>query len=443
MANQEHLDILEEGVKVWNQWRNEHPDIRPDLRGADLRWNDLRDVHLREADLSGVKFFRADLGRADLREANIRVTDLSEANLHQSVLMRADLRGAILSEANLIGANLREANLINASLYKAKLSQADLSGTNLERANLGEVDLSEANLSEAMLMNTNMFHANLGGTNLKGADLILVNLDGADLSRANLSNATLTETLLSGADLNKAILSFATLNMTDLKGANLREVIVGSTIFVDIDLSLAEELESVIHEFPSSIGIDTIYRSKGHIPEVFLRGVGVPDSFLEIMPSIVNRPIEYYTCFISYSSKDQDFAQRLYADLQSKGVRCWFAPEDMKIGDQIRSRIDEAIRINDKLLLIISEHSVESEWVEKEVETAFEREHQQNRLVLFPIRLDDSVMKAPQAWAADIRRMRHIGDFTRWKNHDDYQKAFSRLMRDLIAGDTDERGSME
>jgi hypothetical protein len=43
-------------------------------------------------------------------------------------------------------------------------------------------------------------------------------------------------------------------------------------------------------------------------------------------------------------------------------------------------------------------------------------------------------METGEAWAAEIRRTRHIGDFRRWKDHDEYQKAFGRLMRDLKAG---------
>ena len=62
-----------------------------------------------------------------------------------------------------------------------------------------------------------------------------------------------------------------------------------------------------------------------------------------------------------------------YADLQSKGVRCWFASEDMKIGDCLRPRIDETIRLYDKLLLVLSKTSVASQWVEQEVETALAR----------------------------------------------------------------------
>ena len=79
-------------------------------------------------------------------------------------------------------------------------------------------------------------------------------------------------------------------------------------------------------------------------------------------------PVEtVYSCFIRYSSKDAAFAGRLHAELESNGVRCWFAPEDIKIGEEFRQRIDDAIREYDKLLLVLSEHSVRSDWVQDEV----------------------------------------------------------------------------
>ncbi len=129
------------------------------------------------------------------------------------------------------------------------------------------------------------------------------------------------------------------------------------------------------------------------------------------------------------------FAKLLYSDLQTEHVRCWFAPEDLKIGERFRPKIDEAIRLHDKLLLVLSKNSVASPWVETEVESAFEREHRERRTVLFPIRLDNGVKETDEAWAADIRRTRHIGDFSDWKNHDSYQEGFERLLRDLKAED--------
>jgi hypothetical protein len=139
----------------------------------------------------------------------------------------------------------------------------------------------------------------------------------------------------------------------------------------------------------------------------------------------------YHPCFISYSHQDEAFAERLHADLEQQGVQCWFAPHDMRIGDKIRPTIDGSIQEHDKLLLILSEHSIDSDWVEAEVETAWEKERKLKQAMLFPIRLDDTVMDTDQAWAAHIRRTRHIGDFGRWEDDEVYQKALERLLRDL------------
>lgn len=152
--------------------------------------------------------------------------------------------------------------------------------------------------------------------------------------------------------------------------------------------------------------------------------------------SMSNRPqstrSDYHSCVLSYATEDQAFAEKLYADLQSKGISCWFAPHDLKVGDKLRTQIYEAMQKQDKLLLILSEYAVTSDWVEREVELAFERERQPpDTLVLFPIRLDDAVMRTNTAWAGDIRRIRFIGDFRQWQNDVAYQHALQRLLRDL------------
>jgi len=258
----------------------------------------------------------------------------------------------------------------------------------------------------------------------------------ADFTNAQLNNSNFFLTDLSGvnfsgADLSGAYLNTAYMGGADLSGANLSEATVGWTEFGDRDLRKVKGLETIRHEGPSPLSINTIYLSQGNIPEAFLRGIGLQESFLAYMRSLVGKPIDFYSCFISHSSKDQIFAERLYADLQSKGVRCWFAPENLKIGDHYHQRIDESIRLYDKLILILSRHAVQSPWVEREVVAAREKEDREQQPVLFPVRLDDAVMLTTKAWAADVRRRWHIGDFTQWKHHDAYQQAFERLLRDL------------
>jgi len=279
-------------------------------------------------------------------------------------------------------------------------------------------DLNSASLSYASLIG-----ADLRGANLYGANLVKAKPINADLRAAEFINADLSNSFLGGASLSNADLSGADFTSTELAG----------TTFADNDLSEVKGLEEVIHYAPSSIGVDTLYKSRGQIPEVFLRGCGVPEDFITYMRSLVVQPIQFCKSFISYSSKDQKFADRLYADLQNKGVRCWLATEDLKIGEKIRLGIDDAIRMHDKLLLVLSMYSVASDWVEQEVETALARERKEKRAVLFPIRLDDAVMKIETGWPALIRNTRNIGDFRKWKQHDSYQKAFDRLLRDLRA----------
>jgi hypothetical protein len=201
-------------------------------------------------------------------------------------------------------------------------------------------------------------------------------------------------------------------------------------VFAYVDLSKAQGLNGCIHRGPTIIDFETLQNS-GPLPTAFLRGVGLPDRLIEYLPSLLQEAIQHHSCFISYSSKDQGFAERLHADLQNKGVRCWFAPHDMRIGAKIIDAIDEAIRLRDKVLLILSEGAISSDWVEGEVTRALDEERTRKQVVLFPVRLDDAVMQTSEGWARLLRGQRNIGDFTGWKQHDSYQKSFDRLMRDL------------
>jgi hypothetical protein len=102
----------------------------------------------------------------------------------------------------------------------------------------------------------------------------------------------------------------------------------------------------------------------------------------------------------------------------------------MPIGAKIIDALDEAIRLRDKVLLILSEGAIASDWVEGEVTRALDEERTRKQAVLFPVRLDDAVMQTSEGWARLLRGQRNIGDFTGWKDHDSYQ-IFDRLMRDL------------
>jgi len=324
-------------------------------------------------------------------------------------------------------------NLADVGLSRVDLSRVDLSRAYISGVNLFRTDLSGANLSGANLSGVDFSRAELIETNLSGANLSRANLIETNLIEANLSGADLTDANLFRADLSGVNLSGANLTGTNLQGTRWHRTAVLQTIFADVDLSEAIGLDQVRHLGPSTIGIDTIYRSEGKIPNVFLHGAGVPDKLISYIPSLMGQPSHFYSCFISYSTENEAFVNRLHTDLRGRGVQCWFAPVDIKMGDKFLQRIYEAISLYDKLLIVLSRESIESSWVEREVYAALEREarDKEKRTVLLPIRLDNAVMSSKMAWVGTIRNSRQIGDFQYWKEQDKYEKAFNRLLHDL------------
>jgi uncharacterized protein YjbI with pentapeptide repeats len=320
--------------------------------------------------------------------------------------------------------DLRGAELRSADLVKVNFGRSYITSRH-GGMHFAYVDLRGADLSEALLM---------------GANFLEADLSEARLTRADLAGAILKEANLFSADLNGASLNNASFWHGDLRGSDWNGVLLGETVFADVDLSGVRNLATCLHLGPSIVDHRTLIGS-GTLPLPFLRGCGLPDSLIEHLPSLVQRAIQYQSCFISHSTLDREFADRVYADLQSKGVRCWFAPHDVKGGKKLHEQIDEAIRVYDRLLLILSEHSMSSEWVKTEIANARQREGREKRQMLFPITLvPHEKVKEWRALDADTgkdsaREIREyfIPDFSNWKDHDSYQQAFQRLLRDLKA----------
>jgi TIR domain/Pentapeptide repeats (8 copies) len=384
MAVPEHFSALKQGVPAWNLWRENNPDILPDLSGAQLH-------------------------RAHLASAN---------------LSHCRMAGILLQEAVLSGAHLEGADLREADFLRADLSDANLSGTNSASA-----VFFQANLRGAILDRSKLY-----GAELRAARLVDVSFSGADLTVADLRSSDLSGARFDGADLGGANLTSATVAGTDFAGA-----IVWQTIFGDMDLSTALGLDRVEHRGPSVIDVATLYASRQGVPNSFLRGAGVPEPMITLLASLTTPAIDFYSCFLSYSTADQDFANRLYSDLQARGVRCWFAPQDIRSGRKIHEQIDEAIRLADRVLVILSESSMKSEWVKTEIAKARQREARERRQVLFPVSLVP--FDRIREWTAietstgrdSAREIREyfIPDFSNWKDADSYSRACSQLLKDL------------
>lgn len=324
--------------------------------------------------------------------------------------------------------------LNRADFRKRDLSEYDLTGCEFRSCNFGRVKFKRSNLAGTGPHGTYerpaaFVDCNLRSTVFEGSRLNGCNFEDSDLSHAELNGVTLYGANLSRTKLLRTLIA-ADFDNTNLTKADFNEAYLFGSQFVNTDLSVAVNISKAKIFAHITLDHRTLFKSR-MLPKSFYRSCGLPEKFIEYLPSLVEDAMSIQSCFISYSSKDERFTTRLYGDLQESRVPCFYAPKDLKIGSIIRDSIENAVHLNDRLLIILSENSISSTWVEHEVEAALERERTENRTVLFPIRLDDAVMSSKKGWAANLRRQRHIGDFRRWEDRREYSSSFQKLLSDL------------
>ncbi|MCC6443641.1 MAG: toll/interleukin-1 receptor domain-containing protein [Armatimonadetes bacterium] len=393
MADEAHLEILRQGVGVWNEWRRQNRTVQPDLSGADLKGMDLREADMRAASLEMADLSGADLIQTDLRGANLRQADLITARL-----LLADLSGANLMLADLSNSALTGAHLLLADLTAASLLLTDLTGADMTGADLSGADLRGANLTGTCLLGVNLQEANLGGVNFRGANL----------SRADLSGAVL-----------------------------------GWNIFGASDLRDTYGLDRAHHLGPSTIGIDALYSSGGCLPEAFLRGAGIPQEIAAGVLSLMAQVQPQRPCFLAHTIEDSEFAARLQADLTNRRIPCWLYPYDRYGGRPWRAPVSEAMRSYDRLLLVCSRHSAWSSGLGREVIEAIELQEKTGLPALYTLRLDDSIWEneaqeaaeqqvdsgdASRNWLCSLKGCPSV-DFIRWQAPDRYDAALKELIR--------------
>ena len=293
-----------------------------------------------------------------------------------------------------------------------------------------KLDLSGADLSGADLTETNLVGADLRGANLVGADL-----SGADLVGANLVGANLEKADLCFADLSGADLSWVNLHRANLRQANLNGAYSRNTLWVEVDLSRAVGLETVVHWGPSTIGVNTLMWSKGQIPKEFLLGCGLPDDVIShVNGYFASTAVDFFSCFISFSSEDEVFARRLYDTLQGRGIRCWLDEKQKSAGPGAPT--DRGLKIWDKVLLCASKHSLTSDWVNQEIADAFENEDRQYKkdtvLIhsLLPLSLDEHLFDTWEHQAKAPLCDRLTADFRNWETD---QTVFEQQVERVMA----------
>lgn len=256
-----------------------------------------------------------------------------------------------LSNARLFHYPLGALDLSSDDLSYANLQQSELNGANLRKANLSDAFLQDAWVTGAFLAEANMGGAKLGGCKLYGSDLSDANLRFADIHGTDLRRASLR-----GAILSQATITGGRWDDVDFVGATF-----GYTILANVNLSKSKNLDTVRHEAPSTLGMDTILKSSGNLPDNFLLGCGIPPSVITQIHSIFASQSQNKV-FLSYTHEDQAhklWAEKLAHALNARGIFVFFDKWDVAPGDSITKFMDTGIGQSKCGLFVCTPESVE------------------------------------------------------------------------------------
>ncbi len=334
----------------------------------------------------------------------------------------------------------KENPFIQLDLSNSDLRYIQLKGINLCNANLNGANLAGANLENSKLTNIGFIDSKLHGTSFKGSII-----NNCDFRVTNFTNTDLSGCRLENSNFGGSIFKRTLLNNTQFKRA-----IFGETKFYDLNLSDTLGLDMSTHFAPSDINVNTLTNSFGRISKYFLQGCGFSEwsamevrlydhrlsasEIVDLQYSIFDKRSKGFFIggvFISYSQRDEIFADKLYYQLKNDGVAVWMDRQDMVSGP-IEFQVQSAIRANDIILPILSENSIKSDWVEAELDWAREREKEENRSVLCPIAIDDSwktIVNKSVLWR-QVKKY-NILSFSSWKDDQLFDLNYGKLVKGM------------
>ncbi|MDA1128701.1 MAG: pentapeptide repeat-containing protein [Chloroflexi bacterium] len=427
MADPEHIILAKSGPNAISRWReatwrrpnNQLPKFNLGYRLEDRSASEVfspdylygrPSLDLSGGLLSAAKLPRADLAHDDLSGVDLIASDLREADLSGANLQGAHLSRSNLSRANFTGANMAGCGLGRTNLSNSSLKLADLKGADLSFANLTYADLEKADLSGTDLTQTNLSWANLNGANLRGARLIGANLDMADLTGADLRGATIIKTRLNSASLNNAI--------------------CGVTTFANCDLTRTIGLELIQHSGPSMISLDTLSRSKGQVPTIFLEGAGVDPALIAAQDAIRSSRTTFTRVLLLGSESDGEFAAKVKASLAEARVPSWIiAADDEALLQSGEITLDSGVYY-DRLVLLCTTESLESAHTSRYFGSLLNGSGFSLGDTLITVAADETFYKREDRLCSGLREG-VVVDFRGWVDETRYKDAITTLVGEI------------
>jgi hypothetical protein len=231
----------------------------------------------------------------------------------------------------------------------------------------------------------------------------------------------------SGADLR-----CATILKSSLDGTLFTSVRLGMSVIGDCDLSPALDLNSARHSSASTIGIDTLIRSKGGISDKFLSDAGLPGVWDSLDLFRGGTQVISKRLILVGSSRDTSFMTRLNTDLNNSGITTWYLP----VGDE--SALTKEIELpslrrlgnHDVKVLVCSENAYQSPFTwslfQEIIKSDAVVDAKNKSVICLSL---DKAMGSRQASGFDAVRALGLMDMSNWSSSESYKIRLGELIR--------------
>ena len=185
------------------------------------------------------------------------------------------------------------------------------------------------------------------------------------------------------------------------KDAVIREALIRMPLITNIRQFrvLGDSLELALRKAATIIGVEN-FASKAFDPlmkwaqqmnvlEPTLRVGNLLDEAVATKEKRHRDDKKKIVAFVSHSSKDKPFIRQLASDLTEQGITVWIDEQMIKVGDSIVEKISQGLAESDYFLIALSENSVNSEWVKKELNQALLKEIEAREVKILPLKLSE------------------------------------------------------
>ena len=354
--------------------------------------------------------------------------------LRQSKLSGSTLKRWSITLGNLTGSDFQATTFEDCQFTSTQFQGSDFFGAAFKDCVFAACYMSEAFFAHAKFESCLIMQTTMRDSVIFSAKFINTNIDGITFD--GFENATRKAT----AEIPPQLLAKA----SDLGAHQNRidQASLDSTLkLLATRRNIRPSLDGKFHDDGESYADrEAKHFSSPAAIESFLRSTSLTKDEIRSFVQKYRAISEAKSFFISYSFKDSVVAEQLADRLGRRGCTVWFAPSNMQAGATIAQQLHGGLYEADVLLVLVSESSIGSDWVKREILEfyRFQKQHPERRLC--PLRLDN-------AWSAGLDlgsdgdaveaskwfRAHFAPDFSQWRDPISFSAVFDQVARDLDA----------